>query len=81
MEPTVIRLAPGTHRVESALEITPAHTRGKPLLIDGGGKAAISGGRRLTEWTPSGHRWTHRLAFELKPDRVQSDAPGLFSLK
>lgn len=61
-EPTVIRLAPGTHRVESALEITPAHTRGKPLLINGGGKAAISGGRRLTEWTPSGQRWTHRLA-------------------
>ena len=61
-EATVLKLAPGTYRVASALEINPAHTRGKPLHIEGGGKAVISGGLQLTEWTES----DGRLRFDAK---------------
>jgi hypothetical protein len=63
-EAMVLKLAPGTYRITSALEITPAHTRGKRLLIDGGGKAVISGGRQLEKKDVSkdDRRWTFHLA-------------------
>lgn len=60
-EALVLKLAPGTYRMEKALEISPAHTRGKPLRIEGGGKAVISGGKRLSGWTIKNGRWNHRL--------------------
>jgi hypothetical protein len=60
-EAVVLKLAPGTYRIGKALEISPAHTRGKPLRIEGGGKAVISGGRRLGAWTVKNGRWIHRL--------------------
>ena len=58
-EPMTVHLAPGVHRVESTLEIHSAHTREKPLIFDGNGRAVISGGRRLTDWKISDGRWTH----------------------
>lgn len=58
-ESLVVKLAPGVHRIGSTLEITPAHTRGQPLVITGEGKAVISGGRRLTAWKQEGGRWVH----------------------
>lgn len=58
-ETMVVHLAPGIHRVESPLVLAPRHTRGKPLRIDGGGSAVISGGVRLKHWQAADHRWTH----------------------
>jgi hypothetical protein len=60
-EALVLKMAPGTYRIGEALQISPAHLRGRPLRIEGGGKAVISGGRRLTEWTIENGRWNHRL--------------------
>ncbi|MDP3851926.1 MAG: right-handed parallel beta-helix repeat-containing protein [Luteolibacter sp.] len=47
-EPLTVRLAVGTYRIGSALEITAAHTRGQPLVFNGAGKARISGGKIIS---------------------------------